>query len=82
MKGLPLILALSVALFALGGCSKHDRAPAAESSSGGDHTMQKAGHDVDKAADEAGNEVEHIGNDRDEKLDEAKDSVDEAPGGH
>jgi hypothetical protein len=74
------ILALSIALFALAGCSKHDKAPAAESSSGGDNTMQKAGHDMDEAADEASDEVKHVGNDRDEKLDEAKDSVDEATG--
>jgi hypothetical protein len=67
---------------ALAGCSKHnDENPAAEASSGGeDNTAQKAGHDVDEAADEAGDEVQHIGNDRDEKVDEAQDKVDEATG--
>lgn len=80
MMGLRSILALGVVLFALGGCSKHDHPPAAESSSGGDNTMQKAGHDMDEAADEASDEVKHIGNDRDEKVDEADDRVDEATG--
>jgi|SRR4051812_23523887 hypothetical protein len=79
MLGLRSILALSMALFALAGCSKHET-PHAESSSGGDHTARKVGHDIDEAADEASDEVKHVGNDRDEKADEAKDSVDEATG--
>jgi hypothetical protein len=37
MKGLRSILALSIALFALGACNKHDEPPAAEASSGGDN---------------------------------------------
>jgi hypothetical protein len=74
------MLVLSAICFALAGCSKHNDTPASESSSGNDNGAQKAGADIDEAADESSDEVKHIGNDRDEKVDEAQDKVDEATG--
>jgi hypothetical protein len=63
----------------LAACHEH-QPPHAESSSGGDHALKKAGNDIDEAADEASDEVKHVGNDRDENVDEAHDRVDEATG--
>jgi hypothetical protein len=66
-------------LVGLAGCHKEETRHEDESS-GGDHAMQKAGHDIDEKADEASDEVKHVGNDQDEDVDEAQDKVDEATG--
>lgn len=80
MNGLRSILVLSVLLLGLAGCKKTETQHEEEKSEGGDHAMQKAGRDIDEAADEASDEVKHVGNDRDEDVDEAHDKVDEATG--
>jgi hypothetical protein len=76
MNGLRSILVLSVLLFGLAACHSETKHQEQEHSSG----AEKAGHDIDEAADEASDEVKHVGNDRDESVDEAQDKVDEATG--